>query len=102
MKRFAMIFAAVAGLSLCLSTTTAEANHRCRGGGGFYGGYSAPVYRHGGYYGRGFASPGFHRGYYNGWNRGFYGRPVPRYGRYGGFYGPGFGIQTRGFSLFVR
>ncbi len=102
MKKLLMMFAAVAGLSFFGMSGTAEASHRCYGGGGgYYGGgyysrgYVAPVYGVG--YGRVYSrGPVYSRGYYDPhFSRGYYGRRDYNYG-------PSFGVRTRGFGLYIR
>lgn len=105
MKKFALLLAAVAGITLLGMNNNAEASHRCYGNRGFGGGYYAPVHR-GGFY---TPAPAYRHNYYHSrsFNRGFYGHPG-FYGRPGfghpGVYGPrsGFGIQTRSFGLYIR
>ncbi len=105
MKKFMLMFAAVAGVSIFAMSGTAEASHRCYGGSGYSGGYYsrgfAPTYYGGGGYYSGYRGRSYHRGgYYDGYHghhhHGYYG------GRRGGYYGSGFGIQTRGFGLYIR
>ncbi len=91
MKKFAILFAALCLVALFSSESSAQ----CRGGGGFYGGYS------GGFRGVsintyrpafGISYGNYARPYYGGYARPYYGYARPVYG--GGYYrGPGCGYR---------